>query len=68
MRKSKEQRVAGNMEILDMPWTTLCLFLECHLGDVANSLVESTITRFLHLLVHHPDYSSELDDLFMFSA
>ncbi|KAJ3292603.1 hypothetical protein HK104_005175 [Borealophlyctis nickersoniae] len=32
------------------------------------ALIESTLVRFLHLLAHHPDFSTDIMDLHMFSA
>lgn len=31
-------------------------------------LVETMLPRLIHLLVHHPDFSNELEDLNMFST
>ncbi|KAI8816533.1 armadillo-type protein [Fimicolochytrium jonesii] len=38
-------------------------------GDSGNaSLVEHTLVKFLHLLAHHPDFGTEVDDLMMFAV
>ncbi|KAJ3090604.1 hypothetical protein HK102_003230 [Quaeritorhiza haematococci] len=37
-------------------------------NSASNTLVESMIVRFVHLLSHHPDFAKDIEDLHMFAA